>query len=251
MARPDPALLLTCEHGGNRVPPAHARLFRGRRARALLDSHRGFDPGALSAARHLARATGAPLLAVTTTRLLVDANRSPGNPAVFSARTRALPRREREILLARHHAPHRRRVGARVRHLVAQGRPVLHVAVHSFTPRLGGERRDFDLGLLYDPRRPAERALARRWVERLRERHPALRVRRNAPYRGSADGLTTALRREWGARAYRGIEVELSQAALARRGPRRALLAALAGILAEDAGRARQPRVPSTARPTT
>jgi len=229
----DPALLVTCEHGGNRVPPEHAALFRGRRARALLDSHRGFDPGALAAARHLARATGAPLLAVTTTRLLVDANRSSTNPAVFSARTRALPRPEREALLARHHAPHQRRVRACIRRLAAGGRPVLHVAVHSFTPRLGAERRDFDLGLLYDPGRPAERARMHRWVERLRVRHPGLRVRRNAPYRGSADGLTTALRRELGARAYQGIEIELSQATLARRGSRRALLAALVELLGE------------------
>jgi len=230
------ALLLTCEHGGNRVPPAFAALFRGRGARALLDSHRGFDPGALDAARRLARATGAPLLAATTTRLLVDPNRSATNPAVFSARTRGLPRAEREALLARFHAPHRRRVREAIDRLARPGRGVLHVAVHSFTPRLRGERRDFDLGLLYDPARPPERALARRWVERLAAAAPTLRVRRNAPYRGASDGLTTALRRELGP-GYLGIELELSQAALADRERRAALLAALADRLREECGR--------------
>jgi hypothetical protein len=36
-------------------------------------------------------------------------------------------------------------------------------------------------------------------------------VRRNYPYRGNADGLTTALRRVHGADRYVGIEVELNQ----------------------------------------
>ena len=39
------SFLFTCEHGGNRIPAPYRRLFRGQRA--LLDSHRGYDPGAL------------------------------------------------------------------------------------------------------------------------------------------------------------------------------------------------------------
>jgi hypothetical protein len=36
-------------------------------------------------------------------------------------------------------------------------------------------------------------------------------VRRNYPYRGYADGLTTHLRRRYRGRAYIGIEIEVNQ----------------------------------------
>jgi predicted N-formylglutamate amidohydrolase len=48
--------------------------------------------------------------------------------------------------------------------------------VHSFTPALRGVRRNADLGLLYDPARAGELALARRWRAALREVGPELRV---------------------------------------------------------------------------
>jgi predicted N-formylglutamate amidohydrolase len=224
-----PELVLSCEHGGNRVPPALQGLFRGR-ARWLA-SHRGWDPGALAAARALARASGAPLLATTISRLLVDANRSPSNPAVFSEVTRGLAPEQRARLLERYHRPHWARVREALRAAGARGLPVLHVAVHSFTPRWRGESRRFEIGLLYDPRRGGERALAGAWQRRLRALDPGLRVRRNAPYRGAADGLTTALRRELPASRYLGIELELAQAALAHPALRRRLLRALAPLL--------------------
>ena len=41
--------LITCEHGGNRIPPRYRDLFAG--CEALLQSHRGYDPGALTLAR--------------------------------------------------------------------------------------------------------------------------------------------------------------------------------------------------------
>jgi predicted N-formylglutamate amidohydrolase len=229
MARRERALLITCEHGGNRVPRRYAALFRGKES--LLSSHRGWDPGALAFARALARATGAPLIAATTTRLLVDLNRSPHSPRVFSGITRGLPREERRELLARHHAPHWQRVRESILQLRGTGRPVIHVGVHGFTPFLtGAPRRDFEIGLLYDPRRAGERVLARSWQERLREFAPELRVRRNAPYRGDADGLTTALRRDFGPGEYLGLELELNQRALAWAGRR--LLSVLSELLA-------------------
>ncbi|GEM_PF-2671242 len=47
-------LPITCEHGGNREPAPYPPLFSGHRG--LLDSHRGFDPRALSVATGLAEA---------------------------------------------------------------------------------------------------------------------------------------------------------------------------------------------------
>lgn len=213
MRRAEPRLLLTCEHAGRRVPRSHARLFRGRGA--LLASHRAWDPGALALARSLARASGAPLLYTATTRLLVDANRSPHNPAVFSEITRPLPAPERRALLLRHHRPHWQRVRAAIARLQRGGARVVHVAVHSFTPVWQGVPRAIDVGLLYDPARPAERAFCDAWRAALLRAEPGLRVRRNAPYRGRSDGLGSALRRELPARSYLALEIELSQALVA------------------------------------
>ena len=56
-------------------------------------------------------------------------------------------------------------------------------------------------------------------------------MRRNAPYRGDADGLTTALRRELPVSRYEGIELELNQRLIASAAQRRALAAALAALL--------------------
>lgn len=214
-----PDVLITCEHGGARVPAAHASLFAHRKR--LLASHRGHDLGALPLARQLARVLGAASVFATTTRLLIDLNRSLGHPQLFSEITRALPPAERNALVERHWRSHRDAVDAQIARLVASGRPVLHIAVHSFTPVLHGRRRPFEIGLLYDPARGPERRFVRAWQQALADVAPALRVRRNQPYRGTSDGLTTACRRELPARRYIGVEVEVNQRLLAG-DPRRA-----------------------------
>ena len=206
---PGSRLLVTCEHGGREVPPAFAALFTGREA--LLASHRGWDAGAMDLARRLADAFGAPLHAATTTRLLVDLNRSIGHPRLFSEITRALPPEQRHEIVDRHYRPHRRAVEADIARLVTSGHRVIHVASHSFTPALDGVSRRADVAWLYDPRRPGERALARAWMRDLAQLAPELRLRRNYPYRGRDDGLTAALRKRYPDSAYAGIELEVNQ----------------------------------------
>jgi predicted N-formylglutamate amidohydrolase len=210
-------LVLTCEHAGHRIPREHAGLFRG--AARVLASHRGWDPGALVLARGLARRLRTPLLAVRWSRLLVESNRTPTNRRIWSRYTAGLSPEEKQRVLERYWWPHRRQVEHAVRRAAARGR-VLHVAVHSFTPVLGGEVRNADVGLLYDSQRPSEVRACRRWQAALAEIDPSLRVRRNYPYRGAADGLATWLRRRFPDPLYAGFELELSQALLA--GGRRA-----------------------------
>ena len=56
--------------GCSAIPAPYRDLFHAHQA--LLDSHRGYDPGALILARALATAFAAPLVASTVSRLLVD-----------------------------------------------------------------------------------------------------------------------------------------------------------------------------------
>lgn len=202
-------LIITCEHGGNRIPPKYWPLFKSHRK--ILESHRGYDPGALALARDYARAFDAELVYSTTSRLLVELNRSQTHRQLFSEMTRALPAEERERLLARYYRPYREWVDAQVCDAIDAGVHALHLSCHSFTPRLAGVERTADIGLLYDPRRVSEARFCLAWQRELRSADPGLVVRRNYPYRGDADGLTTALRKRYEDARYSGIEIEVNQ----------------------------------------
>jgi predicted N-formylglutamate amidohydrolase len=228
--------LITCEHGGNRVPPRYRHLFRG--FEALLQTHRGYDAGALTMARGLARALAAPLVASTTSRLLIDLNRSIGHPRLYSEATRGAPDPVRREILEQYYLPYRNRAEAEVARAAARGRQVIHISAHSFTPELDGKTRDADIGLLYDPARPGEAGLCDRWRAALRTQAPELKVRRNYPYAGRTDGFTAYLRRRFPADVYVGIELEINQKHVFGsrrrwRALREAVIAALHRALAE------------------
>jgi len=203
------SFVVTCEHGGNRIPRAYAALFRDRRR--MLESHRGYDPGALVMAHELARALRAALIASTVSRLLVELNRSPLHRALYSATMRDAPERVRRDVYRRYYVPYRSAVERAVRAAIERGHRVVHISAHSFAPVVRGVRRHADAGLLYDPRRSAERRLCLRWQQALRALSPRMRVRRNHPYRGASDGLTTWLRGRFGGSQYIGIELEINQ----------------------------------------
>lgn len=201
--------LITCEHGGNAIPAPYRPLFREQQA--LLDSHWGWDPGALVMARALADAWQAPIVASTTSRLLIDLNRSIGHPQLFSIATRAASAQTLAQIIEQHYRPYRDEVEQLVGQAVSRGDRVIHLSSHSFTPELNGKVRRADVGLLYDPRRRGEVELCGRWKEVLTASAPHLRVRRNYPYAGKDDGLTAHLRRRFAENDYVGIELEINQ----------------------------------------
>ena len=210
--------IITCEHGGNDIPAPYRPLFHGQQQ--LVDSHRGHDPGALVMATDLADTFDAPLVASTTSRLLVDLIRSIGHPQLFSAVSRRASAETRAHIIEHHYRPHRRRAEHLVDQAVGRGDRAIHIAAHSFTPDLGGEVRRADVGLLYDPGRSGEAELCARWKHSLTALAPGLRVRRNYPYAGKADGLTSHLRLRFGHGEYVGIELEVNQSIVSSAGRR-------------------------------
>lgn len=209
MPKRQTSILITCEHGGNRIPPRYRPLFRGHED--LLQSHRGWDPGALVLAKQLANALRAPLFVSTTSRLLIDLNRSVGHPKLYSEATRPAAREVRREIFEHYYLPYRAQVEAHIAKEIAKGRRVVHLSSHSFTPVLAGEVRNADVGLLYDPSRKGELELCLRWQNALLEAMPGLRVRRNYPYTGKSDGFTAYLRRRFAPRDYVGVELEVNQ----------------------------------------
>lgn len=208
MARSD-QYQITCEHGGNRIPPRYRGLFAG--FEDLLHSHRGHDPGALVMAEDLAEALDAPLIISTTSRLLIELNRTIGHPNLYSVATRNAPASVRQEILDKHYLPFRNQVETHIRVAIAQGKRVIHLSSHSFTPELDGAIRNADIGLLYDPARAGEVEVCHRWQARLKAQAPDLKVRRNYPYTGKSDGFTAYLRRCFPADGYVGIELEINQ----------------------------------------
>jgi len=203
------SLVITCEHGGNRIPIRYADLFKA--DQVLLNTHRGFDPGALSMAKVLATAFAAPLVASTVSRLLVDLNRSVGHPHLHYEVIRKQSSELRDIIVKQYYQPYRSQVEHLVRQAIADHGRVIHLSSHSFTPELDGKVRNADIGLLYDPARPNEVALCEHWKLALKNCAPELHVRRNYPYQGKGDGLTSWFRQRLPPDNYIGIELEVNQ----------------------------------------
>ncbi|HKO93376.1 MAG TPA: N-formylglutamate amidohydrolase, partial [Polyangiaceae bacterium] len=199
-------------HGGNQIPKAYRALFSSPSARAALETHRGYDLGALRMARALAQRFGVELYFSETSRLLVDLNRSSGHPRLFSEFSAPLDPAARALVLDRYYWPHRLRVERAITEQQRSG--VVHIAIHSFTPELNGEVRRAEVGLLYDPASSGERRFCERWQRILADGASGLRVRRNYPYRGASDGFPPYLRRRFGTGRYWGIELETNQACL-------------------------------------
>lgn len=202
-------VIISCEHGGNNVPQEYQKLFRGKQP--ILESHRGLDRGALILARCLAAKLKAPLFASTTTRLLIDLNRSLHHRHLFSEFTRHCDPAVKKKIIENYYSPYRENVEMEIYRIARSGETVVHLSIHSFTPRFRGVLRRADIGLLYDPQRPGERKLCRKLQSLLNNTADGLITRRNYPYRGSADGFTTYLRKKYDREKYLGIEIELNQ----------------------------------------
>lgn len=162
-------------------------------------------------AEALAGHFSAPLLSASVSRLLVDLNRSSGHPNLHMDSIRALPADIRQEIMEHYYQPYRTEAERLITEGVARQGSVIHLSCHSFTNIFNGVERKVDIGLLYDPARAGEKALCGHWKSALKASAPGLQVRRNFPYQGRNDGLTTALRKKFPADAYLGIELELNQ----------------------------------------
>jgi predicted N-formylglutamate amidohydrolase len=206
-------IVLSAEHASRALPVG---VELGLPA-AELEGHRAWDPGTAELARALGGALGLRPHLGRWSRLVVDLNRRDADPDAVPGVSFGLAvpgnlrlsAAQRASRLERWHRPWRAAVVEDIDAAVATHGACLHLSLHSFTPALAPAARAFDLGLLYDPGRPAELA----WVAALEAELAGrgLVLRHNAPYPGTAEGLCTFLRERWSDARYAGIEVELNQ----------------------------------------
>ncbi len=202
-------VVVTCEHGGNEIPGEYEKLFHN--YRELLKSHRGFDPGALDLAKKINENAGDYFFYSTTSRLLVELNRSLHHPNLFSVVTFPLAKETKNKILLQYYDPYRNEVENKICELIEAGNKILHLSVHTFTPVLDEQERKADIGLLFDSARKKEKAFCKQWKLKMTDFCKDFKIRFNYPYLGSADGFTTALRKKFISENYIGIELEVNQ----------------------------------------
>lgn len=202
-------LIITCEHASNAMPSGAREL---KIPQEVLDSHRGYDIGALPIYKELVDRVNPDFCSAGEfSRLFIDLNRSlRNNKNLFNEFWNACDSQQIEDLKKQALDYHQKYRGA-VENFVKRnkGIPIIHLAIHSFTPVLNGVVRNADVGILYDPSRIIERNLADIFVHEIHARAPELKVRKNYPYLGKTDGLCTRLRKL--SPFYAGFEIEFNQ----------------------------------------
>ncbi|WP_417213281.1 N-formylglutamate amidohydrolase [Bizionia sp.] len=200
-------LVLTCEHGGNYIPKEYKALFINQEA--VLHSHRGFDLGALDVFQNLKPIADFSKFS-TTSRLLIELNRSLHKKNLFSEFTNKLSKAEKQKIIAQYYKPYRDAVEGVILQYIQEGETVIHISIHSFTPIWKKVERRVDIGLLYDSRIPKEKDFCKVSKAEILRISNNYDIRFNQPYLGKSDGFPTYLRKQF-SENYIGIEIEINQ----------------------------------------
>lgn len=200
-------LILSCEHASAAIPDDYQYLFEAHQD--LLQTHEAYDIGAAEIITGLLTYLDVPYSIGEYSRLLIDLNRTLTHPHCFSRITKSLPASNREMIKNQYYLPYLQSLQGLIDSSLQTKTSVLHIAIHSFTPVLNQEKRQADIGLLYDPSRQAEKIFAESFKQALR--NSPYRVRKNYPYRGTANGLPTYFRKHYSAKDYLGMELEINQ----------------------------------------
>ena len=198
--------ILSCEHASALMPKEHANMYSYK----FLNSHRGYDQGALDAFSYLKEKCHLWGIAGIYSRLLIDLNRSITNQQLFSIRSSQLDDREKKAIINQIYKPYRHTIQHKIDELLRTCYSVIHLSIHSFTPVFKKTKRTCDIGLLFDPEKFAEQQFCLQLKERFNSQ-TSLSVSFNEPYAGTDDGLTTALRKNYNHERYLGIEIEFNQ----------------------------------------
>lgn len=202
--------IIVCDHASNAIPARFANLGLTEQERA---DHIAWDPGALAVSRHLSKLAGAPLFRSTVSRLMLDCNRPETSATLIPdvSETTVIPgntnlsAEERAERIAEFHRPYHDGLTQFVDEQLARrhGKPLAVVAIHTFTPVYKGERRDLEIGVLFDK----DTRLALPMLDDLKSL-PGVDARANEPY-SPADEVYYTLDRHAVARGLANVMIEI------------------------------------------
>jgi predicted N-formylglutamate amidohydrolase len=150
---PSPVVLV-CDHASNHLPSRYGSL--GLTA-ADLRRHFAWDPGALAVSRLLSELLDAPLVHGCVSRLVIDVNRNPSDvdsivetaDGVKVPGNAKLSTAERQRRVAEIYAPFHAAIESLLVRRVRQGRRSALIAIHTFSPSLGGVARPWHCGVIF------------------------------------------------------------------------------------------------------
>jgi len=153
------SVLLICDHASRVVPRALDNLGLDDED---MGRHVAWDIGAEAVARPLSARLDAATVLCGYSRLVIDVNRQPGDaqsiPAISDDVTvpanQGLGEAEQQRRIDAIFWPYHQAVTAAQTHLWRRGAAPVLLSVHTFTPTLGDEQREWDIGVLWnrDPR---------------------------------------------------------------------------------------------------
>jgi len=148
-------LFLTADHAGRAIP---RRLNKLGVADSELERHIAWDIGIAGVTERLSSALDATAVLQTYSRLVIDCNRDPSWPTampLISEHTdipgnAGLSDADKAARVAAVFTPYHDRITQLLDQRAAAGRRTVLVAMHSFTPVFKQERRDMQVGVLYN-----------------------------------------------------------------------------------------------------
>ena len=230
---PSPVVLI-CDHASHHLPRRYGSLGL---AAADLRRHFAWDPGALAVSRHLSELLGAPLVHGCVSQLVIDVNRNPSDvdSIVETADGAKVPGNaelstaERQRRVAEIYAPYHAAIEGLLVRRARQGRRSALIAIHTFSPSLGGVARSWHCGVIF----ASDSRIGDALVTKLRS-EAGLLVGVNEPYSPS-DRVYHTMSRHGEANEHPVAMIEIRNDLVSDIGAQKAWAARLAPLLKEAA----------------
>jgi len=148
-------ILLVCDHASCRFPKSLGDMGLDPFARRC---HLAVDIGAGPLTEKLAASLGVTSVLAQYSRLVVDCNRELMDPGAFLQfgdgilvpGNRNIRQKEKDLRASELYEPYHEAVDEQVQRLRSVGPPPAFIAIHSFTPVMNGEARQWEMGVLWD-----------------------------------------------------------------------------------------------------
>ncbi len=178
-------VLLVCDHASRRFPQSLASLGLDPLARQC---HLALDIGAAALTEKIAVSLGVTAVLCQYSRLVIDCNRQLMDPGAFMEfgdgvvipGNRNLGEDDKNRRADEIYKPYHDAIDGQIVRLRQAGVEPVFIAIHSFTPVMNGQPRDWEMGVLWD----RDPVTARIFVHDLRE--AGFVVGDNEPYSGKA-----------------------------------------------------------------